>query len=126
MLKVSGGNLIGVATEDQFVDIIHQEDSNRSVGCFLEGSGIYFENLDTNNIKYSLRLRQNPPPFDRWFTEFRATRFQIRGARVEPKFVFGRMNGWDKEMNEWMDNVWTIRYIAILFSVLVNSFLVLI
>ena len=98
----SGGNLIGVATQEDFISAIRNEDfTDRRRGCFLEGAGtctcimwsiiilflaIYFHDpINSTDIEYSIRLRQNPAPSDTWFTDFVSRRFQPRGARIRPK-----------------------------------------
>ena len=52
---------------------------------FIFFKGVYFEDLDSDNIKYSIRLRQDPAPEQSWNTGERSQNAQPRGARVSPK-----------------------------------------
>ncbi|XP_019855200.1 PREDICTED: ATP-binding cassette sub-family A member 3-like [Amphimedon queenslandica] len=87
-IALSGGNLIGVDTEEDFIAAIRNDNlTERFRGCFLEGAAIYFHDpINSTDIEYSIRLRQNPAPSDTWFTDFVSRRFQPRGARIRPNF----------------------------------------
>ena len=49
MLSDSGGQLYGVATEEDFVNIIANTTSSRDRGCFRNGAGIYTYQRITND-----------------------------------------------------------------------------
>ena len=49
LLSDSGGQLYGVATEEDFVNIIANTTSSRDRGCFRNGAGIYTYRRITND-----------------------------------------------------------------------------
>ena len=49
LLSASGGQLYGVATEKDFVNIIANTTSSRGRGCFHNGAGIYSHQRITND-----------------------------------------------------------------------------
>ena len=51
-------------------------------------AGIFFENLDTDNVKYTIRLDSS----GEWNTRMASSSFQTAGARVSPKYVDGNVD----------------------------------
>ena len=50
-------------------------------------SGIVFENLDSANVEYTIRMRHEVFPDNTWYTSQTGPFIQVPGARVTPKLV---------------------------------------
>ncbi|CAI8053623.1 ATP-binding cassette sub-family A member 3 [Geodia barretti] len=60
--------------------------TNTPLGCFIRGAGIYFNNLESDSLEYTLRLRHEVGEDKSWETRDAAPNFQAPGPRITDNF----------------------------------------
>jgi hypothetical protein len=61
--------------------------TNTPLGCFIRGAGIYFNDLESDGLEYTLRLRHEVGEDKSWETRDAAPNFQAPGPRITDKSV---------------------------------------
>jgi hypothetical protein len=66
LLAPSGGSVFGVPTSSDLIS--YAANSTRDASCFIGGAGVYFTDIEGDNVRYSIRLRGDPGYYRQWFT----------------------------------------------------------
>jgi ATP-binding cassette subfamily A (ABC1) protein 3 len=105
--KLPYAEVIGVSTEEEIVSnlsvvappiVLNRSEfekqglpavpTNTPLGCFIRGAGIVFNNLESDELEYTLRLRHEVGQDNSWETRDAAPNFQAPGPRITNNFYF--------------------------------------